>query len=879
MKKQSRYLNQIKKKAALFFLLTCSCINPSLHAQDFNNLKTDPVFLNKLQKRSPSSVFNVLIYANSPNSFMKQLQTERVKIQSTDKRLPVMQVEATQQQISEWLKQNNILFISEIITPHEELLTGAVDYSCNAIRLCQTTFPFMDGASTIASIKEYAPDTSDIDLKGRFLNSVYTDAKTSVHANQMTTIIAGGGNTWHETKGVAPGARFNSSSFLRLIPEPDSFYRTPPVLVQNHSYGTINQNFYGIEAAAYDASTYEFPALLHVFSAGNEGTNTPGTGKYAGVIGFSNMTGNFKQAKNILTVGHTDSLYQVLPPSSKGPSYDGRIKPELVAYGEDGSSGAAAIVSGISLLLQQAYQSQHNGSTAPASLIKAILINGAKDVDFPGIDFRSGYGSADAYNSMTILQRRQYYTGTLTSNETKRFKIEVPQGISELKVTLSWTDPSALPSGTNKALINNLDLELQHPSSSQSWLPWVLNAFPQKDSLELPAERKRDTLNTTEQISIQQPQAGNYEIVIRGNALTTIEQSFSVAYSMDTTDTFLWGYPTKQDVVIPGNTILLRWKNRLAQTKGSLSLSVDAGQSWELINENTDLTKPYYRLTPPSIFAKALLRMQVNNQLYYSDTFSMAPRMQPKVAYHCPDSFRICWDKIPGIAQYKVFQLGDRYLQPAAIISDTSFGLLKKNSNSLYYAISPILNTQTLTRSYTFNYQTQGVDCYFKSFLSYLNGTRTELQLSLGSTYGIRAIRFEKRKINRFETLSRITDFNTLDFTTSDLFLQRGTNNYRVTLELNTGGEITSKENSIYFTDTEKALLYPNPLNKSSLLTILTDTTSFFQLFDWTGRMVYEKELNDFPETISLVQLQSGLYFYRFIQRNKLVKTGKLVIR
>ena len=58
-------------------------------------------------------------------------------------------------------------------------------------------------------------------------------------------------------------------------------------------------------------------------------------------------------AKNILTVGATDSFSIVAALSSKGPAHDGRVKPELVAFGEDGSSGAAALVSGTSLLLQQ----------------------------------------------------------------------------------------------------------------------------------------------------------------------------------------------------------------------------------------------------------------------------------------------------------------------------------------------------------------------------------------------------------------------------------------------------------------------------------------------------------------------------------------------
>ncbi len=65
-------------------------------------------------------------------------------------------------------------------------------------------------------------------------------------------------------------------------------------------------------------------------------------------------------SKNTLSVGAVDSQGKVSPLSSRGPAYDGRIKPELVAYGEGGTSEAAALVSGVSLLLQQAYREQQN---------------------------------------------------------------------------------------------------------------------------------------------------------------------------------------------------------------------------------------------------------------------------------------------------------------------------------------------------------------------------------------------------------------------------------------------------------------------------------------------------------------------------------------
>ena len=83
------------------------------------------------------------------------------------------------------------------------------------------------------------------------------------------------------------------------------------------------------------------PTLLHVFLAGNQGTAKPSAGMYRD-LGFANLTGNFKQAKNVLIVSAVDSTMTVNSLNSRGPAYDGRVKPELVAHGQGGTSEAAA---------------------------------------------------------------------------------------------------------------------------------------------------------------------------------------------------------------------------------------------------------------------------------------------------------------------------------------------------------------------------------------------------------------------------------------------------------------------------------------------------------------------------------------------------------
>jgi hypothetical protein len=113
------------------------------------------------------------------------------------------------------------------------------------------------------------------------------------------------------------------------------------VSVQNHSYGTIIQQFYGAEAVSYDAYTWRNKNYVPVFSAGNKGLESASEGPYTNLNGYANLTGNFKMAKNVITVGAIDNKGDVAPESSAGPMYDGRIAPQLIALGPNGTSDAA----------------------------------------------------------------------------------------------------------------------------------------------------------------------------------------------------------------------------------------------------------------------------------------------------------------------------------------------------------------------------------------------------------------------------------------------------------------------------------------------------------------------------------------------------------
>ncbi|MEJ8820076.1 S8 family peptidase [Lacibacter sp. H407] len=840
-----------------------------------------PLFKEQMRFSKPTGKGLYTVAVTDLQQFEKLLQKNKsVQLISTYAPAKIVVIECSWSDLEKIISDAIVLAVDATKKAKEELLFGFVDYAANRISTIHNRFSLFNAAGINLSVKEQKFDTSDIDFKGRILPSTFAATTVSGHASIMATMMAGGGNTWYNTKGAAWGSRISSASFDNLLPEPNSYYNSSSILVQNHSYGTVAESYYGAEAAAYDASVINNPSLVHIFSAGNSGTQTPATGPYATVTGYSNLTGNFKHAKNIITVGHTDSFGVVLSPSSKGPAFDGRVKPELVAFGEDGSSGAAALVSGIAGVLHHTYKQQNNGNTAPASLIKAVLLNSADDVESPGIDFKSGYGNANAFNAVNTIVQGHHFTGLVSASTQQQFNITIPAGIKQLKVTLVWSDPQSTPN-TTKALLNDLDLELTHTASSTTWQPWVLNSTASMAAIQQLPVRKRDSLNVVEQISIDNPAVGDYIITVKGFSVPAGAQTFSIAYQFDTADTFRWDFPTSSDHLFPNQTNVLRFKSGYSAATGQLEMSTDAGSNWQTVDNNVDLSNGYYKLSTLDLISKALLRMRINTNIYASDTFTISKRIGTAVGFACVDSFLLLWDKVPSAAAYRIRQLGNQYMEPLLVTTDTFAILSTVNSAAKHYSITAIIDGKETVGSYTFNYETAGTGCYVKAFLADLNlNNEAALLLELGTTLRIKRISFEKQLANGFTSIAAFTTINQLQYSATDQNLHAGSNRYRAVLELTDGRLIYSEIATLYFTGNKPAVVYPNPVPRNGSLTVLTeqDEDMLFQLIDTYGRVVLQNQLNDYPQQISVNNLAKGMYYFRLLKKNKKVQTGIVII-
>ncbi len=761
------------------------------------------------------------------------------------------------------LLDSNVYFMAAChAQPKEELQINNLDLGVNAINGLHSRYPRLNGDSIHISIKENLPDTTDIDLAARYQNNPLAAVAVTVHASIMATMAAGAGNSWYLGRGVAGAATISSSNFSNLLPDDNANYLQQQISVQNHSYGVGVENFYGADAAAFDASALLNDSLLFVFSAGNSGNTTLATGYYSGLAAHANLTGSFKMAKNIITAGAVDSFGVVATASSRGPAYDGRVKPELVAYGEDGTSGAAALISGTAAVLQQAYKQANGGRLPSSALIKALLINSAEDVGPAGIDFTSGYGNLNALKAVENLQAGHYFSGTVTDNGSRAFSLPVPANTSKVTITLVWNDAPA-PPNAYRALVNDLDMELQLPATSGRWQPWVLNSAAAADSLALLPVRKRDSLNTVEQVTVQNPAAGNYTIVVKGFSVSTAAQPFYIAYQLDTVNALEWRFPVAADNVFPAAANMLRWHTDMHTANASLLYSIDNGSNWQLISNTINTSQSFYAWHAPDTNVLAILKMEVGTASFLSDTFTISKKLAFKTGFNCADSVLWYWNKLPGIDGYRVFSLQGRQLQPVATVRDTQFVFNKANLPYQQFAVAPVINGRVGVKSYTANYTEQGVDCYINYFIADLqDDTAAKIQLQLGTTYFIQRLVFEKLQQGNFVGLYTVAVIDGAGYSVMDRHLQKGLNVYRVRIELADGRIIYSNITSVFYFDAAEVVVFPNPVEQRSTLTVQLKElqNQVIQIRDVLGRIVFDKQVSSMSVNIAM-GFSKGLYF------------------
>ncbi len=385
------------------------------------------------------------------------------------------------------------------------------------------------------------PDADHVDMVGRVTN-VDDDGRMGDHATLVAGTLLGDGSllSGRRYRGVAPEATLVSFRAWDNVAELREHYRRAIDLygidISNNSWGKVEWHAYKDYCAALDdivRGGLGKPVSV-VCAAGNEGA-------WATIVSLA-------VGKNVITVGATNSDDgSIWSWSNKGPTADGRIKPDVMSAGCEarkgwgvwstlpgnrygsgcGTSMAAPSVSGALALLLDDWRAMYAADPLPSTL-KGILIHTATDLGSPGPDYASGYGSIDIELAVECLRANTLDSVIVEGciewpRQRDAYALEVLPGQTELRITLVWDDFPADPLAAH-ALVNDLDLVVVDPAG-QRHFPWTLDPHMPEE----PARRDReDHSNNVEQVDVTGPVAGSWLIAVVGTAVPQYEQTYSL---------------------------------------------------------------------------------------------------------------------------------------------------------------------------------------------------------------------------------------------------------------------------------------------------------------------------------------------------------------
>lgn len=395
--------------------------------------------------------------------------------------------------------------------------------------------------------------------------------------------------------------------------------------IHANSWGSDAAGEYTEDSAAADDFIWNNPDMVITFSAGNAGTDgdedgvvdadsigSPATAKNVITIGASenDRQGNYQcdssltytsydayqenetcqtmSGQNILgtyggrwpddypaeplasdvTAGNAGQMASF---SSRGPTDDLRIKPDVVApgtwvlsgfsslyqegYGDPqnaqdgnfqydgwgmpvndqykymgGTSMSNPLAAGAATVVRDYYQKAHSIS-ASAALVKATLINSAVDmldenndgVDdnaFPIPNIHEGWGRIDLASATDDSHLFIDDATGLNTGESAAYGFTVDTAGSPLKISLVWSDPaSAVAAGTN--LVSDLDITVVSPSGEVYFGNVFNNGWSETGG-------GQEAVNNVENVYIQSAEAGTWTVQVYGYNTPVAAQPFAL---------------------------------------------------------------------------------------------------------------------------------------------------------------------------------------------------------------------------------------------------------------------------------------------------------------------------------------------------------------
>ncbi len=558
----------------------------------------------------------------------------------------------------------------------------------------------LNGRNMIVGIGDNADPSGHIDLAGKLI--LRTDEPIDAHGTHTSGTIAGGGILNPLYAGMAPAAHLVVNDFSNIIVNSPTYVHDYNIPLTNNSYyngaaSCPGDGDYNVLSYYVDSQMLAYPKLLHVFAAGNDGFFTCSPFPFQ----YGTIKSGFQTAKNLVTVGSMDnSVYLVNGPSSRGPTNDGRIKPEIVAGGvgitstvpfnsyatSNGTSMASPTVTGILTLIAERYRQLHGGVNPDAALLKALLTNCADDLGNPGPDFTYGFGMINGRKMAEALEQNRFFQGSVSNGATQTFTIpSLPVGNYQLKVLLYWPDAPAVP-GAAKTLVNDLDLLVTDPSGTVHQ-PMVLDTTAA--NVNTNATEGPDHINNIEQVLVNSPAAGTVTITVKGTAIPSGPQPFYIAYEILAPSVTV-EYPFGTETWVPGETETIRWTAYGGDPNTfTAEFSPDAGASWTLLSNSIASTaKSYAWVVPPVVTNQAVIRV-TRNGVGYTDTsdfaFTILGAPTLTVTNTCPGYVQFSWNSITGADAYEVMKFAGDSMQVVAQTTDTNWLATSLNKDSSYW--------------------------------------------------------------------------------------------------------------------------------------------------------------------------------------------------